>query len=370
MSMADFNLIRVLDDLQKGYTLEKNEIKNLLGLLDPKEISLLFEAARNVRTRYFGTRVFLYGFLYFSTHCRNECRFCQYRHSNKSLDRYRKTKVQILSAALEMADAGVDLIDLTMGEDPALYSSDGFGFKSFVCMVKEVLKETGLPVMISPGTLPDKVLAGLAHAGVTWYACYQETHNKALYKILRQGQGFKKRIAKKERAKSLGMLIEEGILTGVGETLDDLADSIIWMRDFPADQARVMTFIPQKGTPMGNTIPQDNLRELIIIAVMRLVFPDRLIPASLDIDGLFGLEARLSAGANVVTSIVPPGKGLAGVANSCLDIEDSRRSLAYILPVLKKCGLDPALPGEYRAWTEKRQAINGGTLVKSREMAC
>ncbi|NOX35134.1 MAG: methylornithine synthase PylB [Deltaproteobacteria bacterium] len=368
--MADFNLIRVLNSSQKGCPLGKNEIKSLLGLSNPEEINLLFKAARNIRTRHFGTRVFLYGFLYFSTHCRNECRFCQYRHSNKSLDRYRKTKSQIMSAAMEMAGAGVDLIDLTMGEDPDFYSSEKSGFKPFVCMVKDVLKKTGLPVMISPGTLPDKVLAKVAGAGVSWYACYQETHNKVLYATLRQGQDFKKRIEKKKQAKGLGMLIEEGILTGVGETLDDIADSIIWMRDFPVDQARVMTFIPRKGTPMAGRKSQDNLRELIIIAVMRLVFKDRLIPASLDIDGLCGLEARLLAGANVVTSIVPPGKGLAGVARNCLDIEDSRRTLARILPVLKNCGLEPALPGEYRAWIKKRQAMNSGIPVKTRVMAC
>lgn len=49
---------------------------------------------------------------------------------------------------------------------------------------------------------------------------------------------------------------------------------------------------------------------------MRLLFPDKLIPASLDVDGISGLELRLMAGANVVTSIIPPNEGLAGVAQS------------------------------------------------------
>jgi methylornithine synthase len=111
-------------------------------------------------------------------------------------------------------------------------------------------------------------------------------------------------------------------------------------------------------------MPQDNLKELIIIAVMRLVLPDRLIPASLDVGGLDGLKARLNAGANVVTSIVPPQRGLAGVANHSLDIENSRRTLYHILPILKTCGLEPASSEEYLAWTDNRQKI----LRKSREM--
>jgi len=223
-------------------------------------------------------------------------------------------------------------------------------------------------VMISPGTLPDSVLTELAETKVTWYACYQETHNQTLYKYLRHGQDFKKRLAKKERAKSLGMLIEEGILTGVGETLDDLADSIIWMRDFSVDQARIMTFVPQPGTPLAKIMPQDSLKEQIIIAVMRLVLPDRLIPASLDVGGLDGLKARLEAGANVVTSIVPPEKGLAGVANHSLDIEDSRRTLDYILPILETCGLVPAMPKEYQVWIKNRQ--NALSRVKKERKKC
>ena len=370
MLTADLDLTRILNRLQKGHPAEKNEIKTLLGLSDPYDISLLFEAARNVRARYFGNKIFLYGFLYFSTYCRNNCRFCQYRRSNKMLSRYRKTEKEILAAAREMADAGVHLIDLTMGEDPELYSSGESGFNRFVGMIKAVQKETNLPVMISPGSLPDRVLVELAEAQVTWYACYQETHNKSLYKNLRYGQDFKKRLAQKKRAQSLGMLIEEGILTGVGETLDDLADSIIWMRDFSVDQARVMTFVPQTGTPMAKIIPQDNLTEQKIIAVMRLILPDRLIPASLDVDGLDGLKARLDAGANVVTSIVPPQKGLAGVANHSLDIEDSRRTPGHILPILKICGLDPALPGEYQAWIADRQAALSSSSVKKEKRIC
>ncbi len=355
--MTDLILVEILKRLQNSHAAEKNEIKYLLGLSDPADIRLLFDAAQNVRARYFGNKIFLYGFLYFSTYCRNDCRFCQYRKSNKIISRYRKTQKEILDAAREMVDAGVHLIDLTMGEDPAFYSSSEFDFKQLVSMIKKVQEDSGLPVMISPGTLPDEILKDLASIGVTWYACYQETHNEILYKTLRPGQGFKKRLAKKQLAKKLGMLIEEGILTGVGETLDDLADSIIWMRDFSVDQARVMTFVPQKDTPMADTEPQDNLKEQIIIAVMRLVLGNVLIPASLDVDGLDGLKARLTAGANVVTSIVPPENGLAGVANHSLDIEESRRSKKSVEKILKSCHLQSATIVSYQDWIKKRQSL-------------
>jgi methylornithine synthase len=91
------------------------------------------------------------------------------------------------------------------------------------------------------------------------------------------------------------------------------------------------------------------------MAIMRLLFPDRLIPASLDVDGLGGLRARLQAGANVVTSLIPPGEGLAGVAQSRLGIDESRRTVAGIGPVLGACGLVAATRKEYHRWMDRRR---------------
>ena len=75
---------------------------------------------------------------------------------------------------------------------------------------------------------------------------------------------------------------------------------------------------------------------------MRLAMPDRLIPASLDVDGIAGLERRLQAGANVVTSIVPPTVGLAGVSQAELDIDEGYRTVHGVLPHLERLGLRPA----------------------------
>ena len=303
-----FYLPELLDHLAKGGRADKGQIKALLSLTHAEDLERLFKSARDVREKHFGKRVFLYGFLYFSTFCRNDCRFCQYRQGNHALARYRKTESEILAAAKEMAETGVHLIDLTMGEDPDLFADGDRGFERLADVCRKVRQETGLPVMISPGVMPDHALEMLANAGVTWYACYQETHSRSLYRRLRSGQDFDERMAAKRMARKRGMLIEEGLLTGVGESVEDLAVSMEMMTDLDAHQVRVMTFVPQEGTPMAEVPPSDNLKERIIIAVMRILFPDRLIPASLDVDGLDGLKARLDAGANVITSIVPPKK--------------------------------------------------------------
>lgn len=359
----------LLQRVQAGDPISAQARELLLRLEAPDDLEALFNAARHVRERHFGNQVFLYGFLYTTTHCRNRCRFCLYRSGNSAAPRYRKKREEIISLSLSLASSGVHLIDLTMGEDPAHYRKGEEGFENLFSTLSGVANATGLPVMISPGVVPLPVLERFAQLGAGWYACYQETHNPDLYARLRVRQDYENRMQVKREAKAQGMLIEEGVLTGVGETYADLLHSISMMQQMKADQVRVMTFVPQRGTPLAFHTPPSPLLELKLIALMRLCMPDRLIPASLDIDGLAGLERRLMAGANVVTSIVPPGQGLAGVAQSELDIEDGGRSVAGVKQVLIKCDLTPAAPEQYREWMNRRRSAMRVELLRPRRQS-
>ena len=352
---ATSKLDGILKKATKDVPLEREELLFLLRLSDEEDLCKVFETARFLRTRYFQNKVFIYGFVYFSTYCRNECAFCLYRKSNLSLVRYRKTDLEIMETALSLVELGVHLLDLTMGEDPFYFDNKESGFEHLIRTVKQIKKITDIPIMISAGVLPENILRDFKESGVDWYATYQETHNQDLYRKLRIGQSYDERMERKKLARSMGFLIEEGLLTGVGDKDKDLVNSLEEMKNLGANQLRVMSFVPQKDTPMQNFPSVPRLRELLIIAVMRLVFPDRLIPASLDVDGLSGLADRLNAGANVVTSIIPPHSGLAGVSNHSLDIEDGNRTIGKIIPVLKNCGLVPASREEYAEWILQRQ---------------
>ncbi|OLN27269.1 methylornithine synthase PylB [Desulfosporosinus metallidurans] len=352
LDLAPTNLDRILEKAIQEIPLVREELLFLLRLSEENDLSKVFEAARFLRTRYFKDRVFIYGFVYFSTHCRNDCAFCLYRRSNHSLERYRKTDSEIMETALSLVESGVHLLDLTMGEDPLYFET---GFEPLVKTVEAIKENTNIPIMISTGVVSEEVLGRFKKAGADWYACYQETHTPDLYRKLRRGQSYDERMERKRAARKMGFLIEEGLLTGVGDTDEDLVNSLEEMKSLEADQIRVMSFVPQKDTPMQDfpTIPR--LRELLLIAVMRLVFPDRLIPASLDVDGLNGLAERLNSGANVVTSIIPPQSGLAGVSNHSLDIADGNRTVGKIIPLLKQSGLVPATRYDYAEWIQRRQ---------------
>jgi len=342
----------ILDRALAGRSLAADDLRCLLACSDQPGLDAVFAAARELRRRHFGNKAFLYGFVYFSTYCQNDCAFCYYRCSNGLPPRYRKGSDEVVQTSQHLAASGVHLIDLTMGEDAALLGDP----QALPGLVRRVRQATGLPVMASPGVLDAAALGRLAQAGASWYALYQETYAASLFARLRLGQSFQARIAAKRQAASAGLLLEEGLLAGVGESVDDLVESLQAMQRLNPSQVRAMTYIPQAGTTAPAAEGDAFVREQLLIAVLRLLFPDRLIPASLDVEGLSGLAARLDAGANVVTSIIPPRSGLAGVAHATLDVEEGNRTVAEVLPVLAACGMQAASAQEYKSWlADERQ---------------
>ena len=329
--------------------LSVDEIFELMSATGSEDLDTLFSAARRVRDKEFGKKIFTYGFVYFSTYCKNNCTFCYYRTSNSGIDRYRKSKEEIVQLSASLQDAGINLSDLTMGEDPLMYKD---GYKNLLDIISAVHDEVGINIMASPGALPHDMFTKVRDAGADWYACYQETYNRELFNSLRLNQSYDDRRNQKIWAMEAGLLAEDGMMIGLGESVRDRAETIAEMSSLGCGQVRAMTFVPQAGTPMQDFMPYDSTEELKAIAIMRLLNPDKLIPCSLDVEGIAGLKTRITAGANVVTSIVPPSKHLAGVAQHELDIENGNRSVEHVFEMLEDMGHHHASSAEYRSFLE------------------
>ncbi|WP_086636641.1 methylornithine synthase PylB, partial [Methanonatronarchaeum thermophilum] len=315
--------------LNKQYNTE-----DLIRLLNPQnndEKQLLFQKAREIRDKNFKNGIYLYGFVYFSTNCRNNCRFCYYRCDNKHPERYRKTRNEIIKISNKYVEEGVHLLDLTSGEDPYYHDN----FNRYTELLQEINK-LDTPIMISPGVLTQKQLKEAKEAGADWYALYQETHSKPLYKKLRPNQPYQKRYNARKNANKNGFLTEDGMLLGIGENLDDIAKTIKKMSKQPTNQVRCMKYVKQKGIPIPHQ--KTPTEYSTVIAVLRLTNPQKLIPASLDINGLKGIEKPLEAGANVVTSLVISDLGLKGVAQHEYGIDSGERSPKQVKKYLKQKG--------------------------------
>lgn len=357
--MIDINKEKIEDILNRSIEGKIPDVRDLACLAQTNDMDILyklFSTANEIRRNYFGDKVFVYGFMYISTYCRNSCSFCRFNVRNRSITRYRKSVEEIIKIAEKMKKSGLNLVDITIGEDPYIYNSLR-GLTYLLNVISVIKKEIGLPVMCSPGSVPISWLPYLKNAGVDWLAIYQETYNRKLFENLRPNQDFDYRIHVKKRARELGILIEDGILLGVGETMNDCINAIYSMRDIGASQVREMGFVPSEELQLKYTTPP-LLYELKIIAMMRLIHQDKLIPASYDIDGLKSLQLRLMAGANVVTSLIPENSCLLGVANPELGM-NGKRSLEYVKPYLEELGLKIARLEDYTKWIdEEKEKLN------------
>ncbi|WNY23918.1 [FeFe] hydrogenase maturase subunit HydE [Methanimicrococcus hongohii] len=350
--MDDAQYCQFIEDIISKKPLTNEMIREMLSVTDRDSLKKMYDAAVAVKNHYFGKNVYLYSFVYFSTYCKNNCAFCYYNSKNK-IDRYRVTPEELRKMCEELKDEGVHMIDLTMGEDPHFHNTPE-NLLEFVRITKEI---TGLPVMVSPGVVDNDFIKSLRAAGADFFALYQETYQEELYKKLRVGQSFEERTQARKNAKAAGICIEDGILTGFskmklsnGEPInpsvsDDIKSaiaSIRGMQEADPDQVRVMTFEPQPGTPLAETTQASDLMELKVISILRFVFPDRLIPASLDVAGIPGMVDRLNAGANVVTSIISADSKLEGVVNFDRDVSlsERQRDAKSVIEKLHEMGLE------------------------------
>jgi len=73
-----------------------------------------------------------------------------------------------------------------------------------------------------------------------------------------------------------------------------------------------------------------------------------------------GLRPRLDAGANVITSIIPPKQGLAGVAQHELEIDSGERYVDHIQMMLDEMGISIASGSSYSTFIETRKKMGQG----------
>ena len=182
----------------------------------------MFAAAREARARHSGDAVFLYGFIYFSTYCRNECAFCFYRAGNPESPRYRKSLDEVVAICRGLSDSGVVLLDLTMGEDPAVHDDPGYAsLRELVGAVSQRFEAPGHGV--ARRAAGRGVLRASGPPAPTGTRCTRRRIRQELYARLRVGQPFAARAAARSAARRAGLLVEDGLLTGIGDTPADRA---------------------------------------------------------------------------------------------------------------------------------------------------
>lgn len=284
----------LIEKAQLTHTLSRQEIVDLLASIQPQ---VLFQAANQVRKQYVGDGVYLRGLIEFSSYCKNDCMYCGLRTSNTYAQRYRLSPLQIINTAQQAVALGYKTIVLQSGED--LWFDVGK-----MCQMIREIKKMDVAITLSIGEKSREEYAAYREAGADRYLLRIETTDKNLYEKLDPQMSFENRIRCLQNLKELGYEVGSGSLVGLpGQTLESLADDLLFFKKLPVDMAGIGPFIPHPHTPLKNEKTDGHFDlSLKMMAIMRLLLPDINIPATTAMETLHaqGRLIALQCGANVV----------------------------------------------------------------------
>lgn len=284
------------------HELNKDEILQLLSCDDINDY--LFKAADKVREKSLGNTVHLRGLIEFTNICKRNCLYCGLRRDNKNIKRYRLSKEEIIDFAKKAVSYGYKTIVLQGGED------DFFTKEKMVEIVKEI-KNLNVALTLSLGEKTYEEYKAFKEAGADRYLLRIETTNKKLYEEMDPMMSYDERLKCLENLGDLDYEVGTGVLVGLpNQTLESLANDILFFKKLNADMIGIGPFIPNEDTPLKDSQGGNLNLALKVMAITRLLLPDINIPATTAMESLHknGRILALQSGANVVMPNVTEGE--------------------------------------------------------------
>ncbi len=274
--------------------MNKQEIVAVLS--DATKNDWLFKEADRIRREYVGDEVHLRGLIEFSNICKRACKYCGLRSPNKNVERYRILKDEILVYAKKAVSMGYRTIVLQSGEDE-FYDTDK------MCEIIRELKKHDIALTLSIGEKTYEEFKAFKKEGADRYLLRIETTDKNLYNQMHPNASYENRVKCLYDLKSLGYETGTGCLVGLpNQTIDSLADDILFFKELNADMVGIGPFIPHNETPLKDEKQGDFWLALKVMALTRIILPDINIPATTAMETLNpnGRIIALQSGANVV----------------------------------------------------------------------
>lgn len=326
------NFKNVLRKLEDEVELTKEDIVILLATQDKEEMEALFLAADRVREECVGDEVDVRGVIEFSNFCRKDCLYCGVRKSKKYLPRYRMTEDEIMEQVKNMETMGLRTVALQSGEDP-WYTTE-----KIVTIIKRIRKETQLTVTLSVGERSKEDYERFFEAGSNAYLLKIESANRGLFQTLHPDDDYDLRKKHTIWLRQSGYLVGSGNMVGLpGQTLEHLAEDILFLKEYAIHMVSIGPFLPARGTPFVGQPAGDLFLTLRVIAVARLVCQNIFMPATTAIATLHpkGQTMALTSGTNVIMLIMTPEKLQSGY-----QIYDNKNSvdLEFAIKSIKESG--------------------------------
>lgn len=221
-------------DVDRALAKEHHTVDDFMALISPAAAPRLEEMARLSRAltqKRFGKTISMYIPLYITNSCTNSCVYCGFNRHNK-MERVILTPGQIKDECEAIRRLGpFENLLIVTGENPRLAGTD---------YLEEALKVcrpyfNNLTIEVMPLSAED--YSRLTHAGLNGVVCFQETYNRARYKVYHPAgmkSNFEWRLNGYDRMGSAGVhKIGMGVLIGLEDWRTDvtmMARHLLYLR--------------------------------------------------------------------------------------------------------------------------------------------
>lgn len=296
----------LIDKLEAERELSRAEWITLFDAYEDCElVAYAMERARAVADSVFGTQIYFRGIIEYTNFCRNDCYYCGLRRSAKETVRYRLTPKQIMECAAEGYRLGYRTIVLQGGETAY------FEGERMVDIVRALrVAYPDIAITLSMGEMKREVYEALYDAGADRYLLRHETATKSHYEQLHPpSMSFDNRMRCLHELKSIGYQTGPGMMIGSpGQTSAHLAEDMRFLKEFGPHMVGIGPFMPHHDTPFAREKAGSTELTLLVVAAVRLMGPELLIPATtaLDTRESDGRQRAILAGANVIMPNLSP----------------------------------------------------------------
>ena len=245
----------------------RSELIELLTMPYDRFCADIMPRAKEVYRQARGDELVASAMLGYSNVCKNNCLYCGMR-AKSDVKRYRIGADDVIQSAKTAKGMGFSRLFLISGEDL------GYGYENLLQIIRSV-KELGLTLSLACGEFSPEQYAEFAALGVDEYVLKFEMSDRETFNRLNPSTDFDRRMKSIEAVQNSGMRLASGnIVDFPGQTVEQLADDILLMRELDICWAPIIPYMPAKGTPLaaegGRGDITLNLRE---ISILRLMMP-------------------------------------------------------------------------------------------------
>ncbi len=284
---------------------DKEDLEFVLSIEKTDELGVLFDFANKVRQEFAGDGILLRGVVEFSNYCNNTCLYCGINKNNKTLNRYSMSFEEIIASCEAVVSGGIKTIVLQSGENTNL---DPDWLRTLIIGIKS---RSDVAITLSVGEEKRENYRLWKNAGADRYLLKIETTDRSLYEMLHPGMSFDNRIRCLDDLESLGYQVGSGIIVGLkGQSIESVADDIIFFKKRNFDMIGIGPFIPHPATPLVDSKRPEVNMVLKVLALTRIVTKNAHLPATTAL-GSMDKDYRadgLNCGANVLMPNFTPLK--------------------------------------------------------------